>query len=88
MKKLDRNYEDIKDDFGFLGRRDFYNSIIESLKNYEVNYTIALNGIWGSGKTILVKKCWKILIQMRVNCLVCIIMLGKMTISKHHYYPL
>lgn len=56
MKKLDKNYEDIKDDFNFLGRKEFYDSIIESLKNYEVNYTVALNGIWGSGKTILVKK--------------------------------
>lgn len=56
MKKLDKSYEEIKDDFSYLGRKEFYNSIIESLKNYEQNYTLALNGIWGSGKTILVKR--------------------------------
>lgn len=56
MKKKDKSYTEIKDNFEFYGRYDFYSNLITSLRESEGHLSIAINGVWGSGKTILASK--------------------------------
>lgn len=56
MKKKDKSYTEIKDNFEFYGRHDFYSNLITSLRESEGHLSIAINGVWGSGKTILASK--------------------------------
>lgn len=56
MKKIDKSYDDIKTRFNFYGRDDFYNNLRNDINQFDEGMNIALNGSWGSGKTIFVKK--------------------------------
>lgn len=56
MNKIDKEFEDVRKNFNFLGRERFYIDLKESLIDLQGNVNVALNGSWGSGKTFLIKK--------------------------------
>lgn len=69
LKKADRAYEDLKNNYYHYGREDFYIRFKESLVQNSGGLKIAIDGSWGSGKTFFVKKMIDDLSDTeKVNC--------------------
>lgn len=56
MNKIDKSYEEIKNNYNHFGRERFFDSLMDYIAKINGSYSIALDGNWGSGKTIFVKK--------------------------------
>jgi Cdc6-like AAA superfamily ATPase len=57
MKKMDKKYEEIDDkELSLLGRERFFNILKTEIINYQDDIRVAIDGSWGTGKTIFLKK--------------------------------